>query len=145
MLMVLSSCASRSYTNDHNFINPFFNLYNRNYIVAAPTLIGNVICGAPFFFLAGGLDSLSPHNAPSEFYYGVINGIFILPASICGAMTGTLFVPISYLCPENPWYIGKEAYIEKSCSPAKSDSPLYTTKKSNVPLKSNLPNESKIK
>jgi hypothetical protein len=136
---MLAGCASRSYTKSHSFLSPIINLYNRNFIVAAPTRVGNYVCGSPFFFLSGGIDALFSYKAHSETYYGVINGIYILPANICGAITGTLFIPISYVCPENPWYEDFSTYYrETSCLPPKAESPFNKTKESDALLKSNL-------
>ena len=54
--------------------------YSRNFIVALPTSFANFSCG---------LVSLG------------------LPPIVwtCGAIVGAPFIPLSYLCPENPWYL----------------------------------------
>lgn len=132
IFLTLSGCSSRNYTNSDNSLSPLINLYNRNFIVAAPTKVGNYVCGAPFFFLAGAIDALLPplKIISSETYSNVLNGIYILPANICGAVTGTLFIPLSYLCPENPWYEDFSTYYrEVSCSPPKAQSPYNKKKK----------------
>jgi len=86
-------------------MRPAFDLYNRNFVVAAPTFVGNAICGAPFFLIAGGADALIS-GEKSETYYNVINGIYLVPATICGFATGTAFIPFSFICEEDPWDFG---------------------------------------
>lgn len=100
--LALAGCASRSQIRDDNPIKEVSNLYNRNFVVAAPTYVGNLICGAPFFLLAGAIDTVHT-GAASETYYNTINNVYLVPASVCGAITGAVFVPISYICAESPW------------------------------------------
>lgn len=103
ILIALSTgCASRAFLQKDNILQPAFNLYNRNFVVAAPTFIGNLICGTPFFFIAGGIDALIA-GEKSETYTQTINGIWLTPASICGFVAGLAFVPVSFACKEEPW------------------------------------------
>jgi hypothetical protein len=86
---------------------PILNLYNRNFIVSMPTQVGNVACVLPF--LPFGLISIQP---PSIVEYAANTLI-----TTCGAITGISFVPLSFICPENPWYgEGKGEYHEWRCA-----------------------------
>jgi hypothetical protein len=101
-MLLMTGCASRSQIKEENPIKGISNLYNRNFIVAAPTYVGNLICGVPFFFLSAGIDTVYP-GKKSETYFNVINNIYFIPSSICGVATGSLFIPFSYACEESPW------------------------------------------
>lgn len=117
--ILLSGCASRDFIRQ-NALSPAIDMYNRNFIVAAPTLVGNYICGAPFFLISAGIDTIAPENTRSETYYKFVNGLYIVPAAFCGAITGAIFVPISFICPENPWYgNAKSNHREWACSTPK--------------------------
>lgn len=117
MYSVLSSCASRSVLQD-NPITPAINLYNRNFISAAPTYLGNIICGTPPYLLVTLLDAVFSPLDPSETFYNVENAFVMAPAMICGALLGTSFVPLSFICPENPWYFDwKTEHRPWSCRP----------------------------
>lgn len=110
-----SGCASRSMIDNDNPIKPINNLYNRNFIVAQPTYIGNLICGTPFLLLSTAVssgtnfinDTIYPEekyrHKHSESYFKFINNIYFVPASICGAIVGAPFIPLSYICDESPW------------------------------------------
>jgi hypothetical protein len=125
--LILSGCASRDFIRQ-NALSPAINLYNRNFIVSAPTKVGNYICGAPFFLISSGIDSIAPDKARNENYYSFINGIYTVPATLCGAIMGVVFVPISYVCPENPWYENAKSYYrEWSCAPPEGG-PFLKTK-----------------
>ncbi len=102
LCLAVSGCASRSQIRDDNSIKVVSNLYNRNFVVAAPTYFGNLVCGAPFFLISGAIDALYPGKR-SEPYYSFINNVYLVPASACGAATGAVFIPFSYLCNESPW------------------------------------------
>jgi hypothetical protein len=99
---LLSGCASRSQIREDNPIRPAADLYNRNFVVAAPTYAANLVCGAPFFLLSAGIDSVYLGER-TENYYQFINNVYLVPAVICGAVAGAAFVPISYACGEHPW------------------------------------------
>jgi hypothetical protein len=99
---LMAGCASRSALEKDNPIKPVADLYNRNFVVAAPTLAGNVICGAPFLALSTGMAAVYSGER-SERYYRTINNVHVLPAAICGAITGAVFVPVSWVCAEDPW------------------------------------------
>ena len=105
LLVFLSGCASR-YEYQDNALTPVINLYNRNFIVAAPTMIGNIICGAPIILLTMGFDAIFQIKND----YGISEALTGIPTMMCGAVLGTLFIPVSYICPENAWYSGAKQY-----------------------------------
>jgi hypothetical protein len=98
----LAGCASRSGLEADNPIKPAADLYNRNFIAAAPTLAGNLLCGAPFLLLSTGIAGLYTGKR-SDSYYRAVNNVHVVPATLCGALTGALFVPLSFVCPQDPW------------------------------------------
>lgn len=98
----LIGCSSRAYFQN-NALTPVTNAYNRNFIVAAPTALGNIACGTPFFLLSMGL-------AQTRLNSNIVNGIYLVPATMCGAVTGLPFMLFSYVCPENPWDYGFKSY-----------------------------------
>lgn len=102
VFLVVSGCASRSQIQDDNPIKGISNLYNRNFVVAVPTYFGNLVCGTPFFFISGGIDAIYSGKR-SDAYYNSINNAYLVPASVCGAATGAVFIPFSYLCAESAW------------------------------------------
>jgi hypothetical protein len=106
-------CGSRYVPSDNNPLKPVVNLYSRNAIVAAPTLGANYLCGIVVAPISFGLAAISHRAGEISWDYGVVSA-----ASICGAIVGTPFIPLSYLCPEDPWYIGK---IEKTPWPCDSE------------------------
>jgi hypothetical protein len=97
-----SGCASRSMISKENPIKGVSNLYNRNFVVAAPTYAGNIICGIPFLLLSEGITTVYPFEK-NDAFTKVINNIYFVPASICGAVIGTPFIPLSYACDESAW------------------------------------------
>lgn len=103
--LVLVGCASRSRFEEDKPVKPITDLYNRNFVVAAPTAVGNIICGAPFFLMSGAFDALYKGKR-EESYYRALNTFYFVPAAACGAITGTLFIPFSYACKEDPWRFG---------------------------------------
>ncbi len=102
LVLAGAGCASRSALRDDNPIKPLADQYNRNAVVAAPTALGNAVCGAPFFLLSGAIDAVYS-GVRSERYYRGINNLYLVPAAACGALTGAVFVPLSYACDEAPW------------------------------------------
>ncbi|WP_155931188.1 hypothetical protein [Methylomonas sp. 11b] len=98
--VVVYGCASRSLIQEENPIKAISNFYNRNAIVAAPTFVGNVICGTPFILLAETTDKLYTGDK-SKTYKSFINNIWLLPSCSCGAVTGLPFIPISYVLDES--------------------------------------------
>jgi hypothetical protein len=91
-LILINGCAFRS-ARVPDTIAPYYNAYSRNFIVAAPTAAANGVCGA-----AGGLAlGLATGNEG-----GFLGGAF-LSAHACGSLVGLPFIPLSYLCEENPW------------------------------------------
>ncbi|HUX90764.1 MAG TPA: hypothetical protein VMV48_08750 [Gallionellaceae bacterium] len=99
---IFTGCASRSQIREDNQIKSAADLYNRNFVVAAPTYAGNLFCGAPFFLLSSGIDAIY-FGERTESYYKFINNVYFIPASVCGAIVGAVFVPVSYVCDEHPW------------------------------------------
>lgn len=127
----LAGCASSDYYQ-HNELTPVFNMYNRNHIVAAPTRVGNYLCGFPFFLIA----AIVPHGK-SETSINFVNGIYETPATICGAVFGAPFIPFAYICPENPWYENAKSYYrEWSCS--KPVNGPYVTKDKTTEIDPNI-------
>jgi hypothetical protein len=98
-LVLLAGCAFRS-DPVPDTIKPFYNLYSRNFIVAAPTAAANGVCGA-----AGGLALGMYSGNEGGFYLGGLVG-----AHACGAVIGLPFIPLSYLCEENPWTLSNDRY-----------------------------------
>lgn len=103
-------------------LSSIFNQYNRNFIVAKPTMIGNLICGVPTMiplaYLTMGLTTplVKTKLISDDVGFYVVNNGSMLPAFACGIVTGTLFIPFSYICPENPWYIGlKTGFRNSKC------------------------------
>lgn len=97
-----NGCASRSMIDEENPIKGVSNLYNRNFIVAAPTYAANIICGTPFLLLTAGIDAIYPFKK-NESYAKVTNNLYFVPASVCGAVIGAPFIPLSYACEESAW------------------------------------------
>jgi len=94
ILVLVAGCAFRS-DRVSGTMEPYYNLYSRNYIVAAPTAVANGVCG-----VAGGLAlGFVTGNGDAFIGGGVIGGY------ACGAVVGLPFIPLSYLCEENPWTI----------------------------------------
>lgn len=132
--IAFSGCASRSFLGDvfpyfkDSKVSPVLDLYNRNYVAAVPTAVGNVICGTPFFFLATGVvqvvgEEINPDRA--ETYGRAINGIYLVPAIMCGAVTGVAFIPFSFICEENPWDFDAHTYrnLNRDCKKNNSSRP----------------------
>jgi len=97
----LTGCVSRGVISDDSLIAPVNNLYKRNFVVAVPTLVGNMICGTPFYFLHEVL--LNPSESVPGIKTRKSEAIYHVPASLCGIATGTVFIPLSFLCEENDW------------------------------------------
>ena len=90
--MFIAGCAFRS-DPVPDTIKPVYNLYSRNFLVAAPTAAANGVCGA-----VGGLALGFVTGHEGGFLAGGVLG-----AHACGAVVGLPFIPLSYLCGENPW------------------------------------------
>lgn len=99
--LVVAGCASRSQIHDDHPLKGISNLYNRNKMVAIPTFVGNAICGAPFALLSTGFDAVYV-GKKTKTYHSIINNVFFIPASACGAVTGLPFIPFSYAFDESP-------------------------------------------
>jgi hypothetical protein len=103
----MAGCASRTATNADGWIKPVADLYSRNWIVAGPTLAGNVIggvLGAPVYFGMGAFahceDPLREETcnwASENMGYALV-----FPGIAVGAVTGAPFIPFSMLAPERP-------------------------------------------
>lgn len=74
--------------------------YSRNFIVATPTFIANAACTLPALIIFSPLAYLDHTSKLKTFP----NSTKALVYS-CGAVVGAPFVPLSYVCPENHWYI----------------------------------------
>jgi hypothetical protein len=98
-LVLMAGCAFRS-APVPDTIKPYYNLYSRNFIVAAPTAMANGVCGA-----AGGIALGFYSGQEGGFYVGSLVG-----AHACGAVVGLPFIPLSYLCEENPWTVVNGKY-----------------------------------
>lgn len=77
-----------------------YNLYSRNFVVAAPTAVANVLCGVAGSLAFGAVTA--DGNA--------IMGGAVIGAHACGAIVGLPFIPVSYLCEEHPWYFEHDQY-----------------------------------
>lgn len=102
-LLALCGCAERgALLPNATHLQPALNLYNRNFIVAGPTELGNVACAVPPLFLVelpiAYLHEKITHKTHSGF------PLSEFASATCGFVTGTPFIPFSFLCPENPWY-----------------------------------------
>ncbi len=140
-LLMLSGCAVRFLESDNkdrsgfeSMVTTLSNSYSRNYIVAAPTLVGNLVCGAPFYPIGLALadKALDQAFSPGVQWAVYGSGVSIFAGLICGTVTGTLFIPFSFLCHENPWYNfpnNDDFYWEVSCVPPKRNSPFYKIEK----------------
>lgn len=125
--LFMQGCASR-YTTRELPLSSMFNKYNRNFIVAKPTMIGNLICGVPMtiplVYITGWLvlpfEKSNKNQTKESVTDKIVNNVSMLPAFACGIVTGTVFIPFSYICPENPWYgsfasIGSAEYYKSEC------------------------------
>lgn len=104
LLMVCTGCASRDFPREGHPLKPVVNLYSRNFVVAAPTRVGNYLCGAPVFLIGTPLTGWS--NTAGKIVWDTT----LVVGSICGFFTGSLFIPVSYLCDENPWHENIQFY-----------------------------------
>lgn len=102
VLALVAGCASRSQIAADNPVKPVADLYNRNFVVAAPTYAANLVCGAPFLVLSFGIDAVYP-GTKGDGYGRFINNVYFVPAAVCGAVVGAPFIPISHVCDEHPW------------------------------------------
>lgn len=109
LICALCACAFREKPDEHSTAteNKFLDLYSRNFIVATPTATANAIC-APVG--AVGILALLPETSSSS---SSLNGDGILAlmelgglvgGGACGMVVGSPFIPLSYMCDENPWY-----------------------------------------
>lgn len=97
----INGCAIRGNGRD-NFDNfePVVKPYSRNFIVAAPTYIGNAVGMIPVLILQTPIfDRVDPDSTLFKF----LGILFYFPVFTGGFITGSAFIPFSYLCDENPW------------------------------------------
>ena len=107
ILSLLAGCAFRTeQATKSESSESYTDLYSRNFLVAAPTASANALCGA-----AGGVAVASQGGDAYAFLGGVALG-----AHVCGAIVGLPFIPLSYLCDENPWYLGEEGGFKMNWS-----------------------------
>lgn len=100
-LLTGGGCALQSGPPCLKGLAPVARPYSRNWVVCAPTAVGNY-AGA----LAGGVLS-APFAATAELYREgageqVIRVFATVPALLAGGTTGLPFLPLSYLADENP-------------------------------------------
>jgi len=80
-------------------IEPALQAYSRNTIVCVPTAVGNIVgslVGFPFLIAGYYFDDA---RKP-------LLTIGLFPVLVGGFVTGTLFLPFSYLAPEDPCQVG---------------------------------------
>jgi hypothetical protein len=101
----LSGCAFREMPERYKLVeqNEFMNLYSRNFIIATPTATANAIC-APIGAI--GMLALVAQAGPraSNNLEGILTFGGLLGGGACGLVVGAPFIPLSYLCDENPWH-----------------------------------------
>jgi hypothetical protein len=104
-----TGCASRGALGKDSAFNPVANLYSRNWIVAGPTLVGNVIggtVGIPFYLSIGAFAHCESKedSQPESCNWASRNmgQAIVVPGAMLGAITGAPFVPLSLLAPEHP-------------------------------------------
>ena len=103
--LLLCSCASRGALGDDSKLSPIADPYSRNWVVAGPTLVGNVLGGAlgvPFYFATWPFACSDPALERCYWMSANMGWAIIGPAIGVGFLTGTPFLPLSYLFPENP-------------------------------------------
>lgn len=111
---LIAGCAYRSAPPaKQGALEPYVNLYSRNFVVAAPTAVANNVCG-----VVGGVALTVVTVDGNALVPGAVAG-----ALACGAVVGLPFIPLSYLCEENPWYINQEKETKWSCHPPARSSP----------------------
>ena len=107
ILSLLAGCAFRAeQPTNHEKSESYTDLYSRNFLVAAPTASANALCGA-----AGGV-AVASHGGDA---YASVGGV-LLGAHVCGAIVGLPFIPLSYLCDENPWYLDEAGDFQMNWS-----------------------------
>lgn len=116
ILSLLAGCAFRTeQATKPESPESYTDLYSRNYLVAAPTASANALCGAAggWFIASQGGDA-----------YASLGGVLI-GAHVCGAIVGLPFIPLSYLCEENPWYVEEDGGFNMnwSCDGSSTYSP----------------------
>jgi hypothetical protein len=104
----LTACAFKN-TGDVGFSLPdkvpwAEDLYSRNAVVAAPTLVGNAagaLVGIPLYLSVAGIERAVGHKDES-----VADVALLVPIYLGGAVTGTPFLPIAMALPEDRWIMG---------------------------------------
>jgi hypothetical protein len=109
VLIGLTGCASRGALGKDGALTPAADTYSRNWIVAGPTLVGNVVCGTlgvPFYLVMGAFAHCERTDdcerevcnwASQNMGYAPV-----VPGVACGAVTGAPFIPVAMLAPERP-------------------------------------------
>ena len=111
LIIIIPFVFGCAFRNQHpvqlDKFEPYFDLYSRNFLVAAPTASAKVLCG-----VAGGT-ALAVFVPSGEAF---LAGAY-LSGNACGAIVGLPFIALSYLCNENPWYIDEshEFKLNWSC------------------------------
>jgi hypothetical protein len=111
-LLALSSCASRGALGRDGRLAPLADPYSRNWVVAGPTLVGNVVggaLGAPGYLAMWPFASCSdpPLDQQCNWASDNMGWAIVGPALVIGFVTGTPFLPLAYLLPERPIEIHK--------------------------------------
>jgi hypothetical protein len=106
-LVILASCANRPAP----IPLPGVGLYSRNAVACLPTGVGNVACGGPglivLLAIAGATQAAAGEAVWQDENLGKAGAavsavVSWIPAYVCGAATGTLFIPLSFLVEEHP-------------------------------------------
>jgi hypothetical protein len=93
--LLVSGCAVRGALPS----NAVTDAYSRNFIVAAPTAAANIACAIPF----GNIPEETPRWEPGRTWIKTLKFTAQASSATCGAVVGLPFIPVSYLCEENPW------------------------------------------
>ena len=107
---VISGCAFKN-TGDVRFALPGTepwaeDLYSRNAVVAAPTLVGNVAGAAVGAVLALPIEGIE--RALGRRRETVAAAVLLVPIYVGGGITGTAFLPIAMMLPEHRWIMGPD-------------------------------------
>ena len=114
IVISLTGCATRGSLGKDSSLTPAADAYSRNWIVAGPTLVGNLTCGAlgvPVYagMAAFGRCDRSNTGEASSCNWASRNmgqALFV-PGIVCGAITGAPFLPLAMLAPERPVHLPK--------------------------------------
>lgn len=107
LIALVIACGHRVEPDDLGLYRPAHPLveqYSRNQVVCVPTLVGNVV-GAipvlPFIALYQVWHPGYPRGPVGRVGVETLETLFMTSVLLGGAVTGTLFLPVSYLAPES--------------------------------------------